>query len=64
MKLLENPFGIHEKALSVRNKRMELISANIANADTPLFRAKDLDFKKVTRECESESDGCNKRSTL
>ncbi|MGB0254021.1 MAG: flagellar basal body rod protein FlgB [Litorivicinaceae bacterium] len=47
MKLLENPFGIHEKALSVRNKRMELISANIANADTPLFRAKDLDFKKV-----------------
>ena len=47
MKLLENPFGIHEKALSVRNKRMELISANIANADTPHFRAKDLDFKKV-----------------
>ena len=47
MKLLENPFGIHERALSVRNKRMELISANIANADTPLFRAKDLDFKKV-----------------
>ena len=47
MNLLENPFGIHEKALSVRNKRMELISANIANADTPLFRAKDLDFKKV-----------------
>ena len=26
---------------------MELISANIANADTPHFRAKDLDFKKV-----------------
>jgi flagellar basal-body rod protein FlgB len=47
MKLLENPFGIHEKALAVRNQRMEIISANIANADTPLFRAKDLDFKKV-----------------
>ena len=47
MKLLENPFGIHEKALAVRNQRMELISANIANADTPSFRAKDIDFKKV-----------------
>jgi flagellar basal-body rod protein FlgB len=47
MKLLENPFGIHEKALAVRNQRMEVISANIANADTPLFRAKDIDFKKV-----------------
>jgi len=47
MKLLENPFGIHEKALAVRNQRMELISANIANADTPSFRAKDIDFQKV-----------------
>ena len=47
MKLLENPFGIHEKAVALRNQRMELISANIANADTPLFRAKDIDFKKV-----------------
>ena len=47
MKLLENPFGIHEKALAVRNQRMELISANIANADTPQFRAKDLDFQKI-----------------
>ena len=47
MKLLENPFGIHEKALAVRSQRVEFISANIANADTPLFRAKDVDFKKV-----------------
>jgi flagellar basal-body rod protein FlgB len=47
MKLLENPFGIHERALALRNKRLELISANIANADTPLFKARDLDFKKI-----------------
>jgi len=47
MKLFENPFGIHEQAVSVRNKRMELIAANIANADTPNFKARDLDFKKI-----------------
>lgn len=47
MKLFENPFGIHEQAVSVRNKRMELIAANIANADTPNFKAADLDFKKI-----------------
>ena len=47
MKLLENPFGIHEQALSVRNERMELIAGNIANADTPHFKARDLDFKKI-----------------
>jgi len=47
VKLLENPFGIHEQALSVRNERMELIAGNIANADTPHFKARDLDFKKI-----------------
>jgi flagellar basal-body rod protein FlgB len=47
MKLFENPFGIHEQAAAVRNKRMELIAANIANADTPYFKARDLDFKKI-----------------
>lgn len=47
MKLFENPFGIHEQAAAVRNRRMELIAGNIANADTPYFKARDLDFKKV-----------------
>ena len=47
MKLLENPFGIHEQALSVKNRRMEMIAGNIANADTPHFKARDLDFKKI-----------------
>lgn len=47
MKLFENPFGIHERALAVRDKRMELIAGNIANADTPHFKARDLDFKKI-----------------
>ena len=47
MKLFENPFGIHEQSVAVRNKRMELIAANIANADTPHFKARDLDFKRI-----------------
>jgi flagellar basal-body rod protein FlgB len=47
MKLLENPFGIHEQALSVRNRRMEVIAANLANVDTPAYKARDLDFKQV-----------------
>jgi flagellar basal-body rod protein FlgB len=47
MNLFENAFGIHEHALPLRNKRMQMISENIANADTPHFKAKDLDFAKV-----------------
>lgn len=47
MNLLENAFGIHEQALAVRSRRVELLSKNIANADTPNFKAKDIDFKSV-----------------
>ena len=47
MNLLDSPFGIHEKALAVRNQRLQLIASNIANADTPHFKARDLDFKRL-----------------
>lgn len=47
MNLVENAFGIHERALSVRNRRVELLSQNIANADTPNYKGRDLDFKKL-----------------
>lgn len=47
MNLMDNPFGIHERALAVRNRRVELISQNIANADTPNYKARDIDFKKM-----------------
>lgn len=43
----------HEMALKVRAQRNELLSANIANADTPGYKARDLDFDaalKVARD--------------
>jgi flagellar basal-body rod protein FlgB len=43
----ENALGIHEKALTLRNKRTAVIANNIANADTPGFKARDMDFKAV-----------------
>ena len=47
MNLVNNAFGIHEHALAVRNRRVELISQNIANVDTPNYKARDIDFKKI-----------------
>ncbi len=47
MKLLEGALGISEQALSVRTRRMEVLARNIANADTPNFKAQDIDFKAV-----------------
>ena len=40
-------FGTTAKALDLRAKRMEMISANIANADVADYKAKDIDFKKM-----------------
>jgi flagellar basal-body rod protein FlgB len=52
MKIFDTAFGIHEKALNLRAQRMEVISKNIANADTPGFKARDIDFKNVLNNVE------------
>ncbi|WP_407935214.1 flagellar basal body rod protein FlgB [Cupriavidus plantarum] len=36
--------NVHEEALRLRSKRFELLAANIANADTPSYKARDIDF--------------------
>ncbi|WP_043765670.1 flagellar basal body rod protein FlgB [Algiphilus aromaticivorans] len=38
-------FGIHANALSLQSQRLEMIAGNLANADTPGYRARDIDFK-------------------
>ena len=45
MKLIDTTFGIHEHALTLRSQRMEILARNIANSDTPNFKAQDIDFK-------------------
>lgn len=42
-----NALGIHEQALDVRVKRAEVLANNLANADTPGFKARDLDFRAI-----------------
>ena len=37
--------GIHADALRVRTQRAEMLATNLANADTPNFKAKDMDFQ-------------------
>ncbi len=42
-------FGIHEQALRLRARRAEVLASNLANADTPGYKARDLDFKAILR---------------
>lgn len=41
---LDNALRFHQTALNLRAQRQEVLSANIANADTPNFKARDMDF--------------------
>ncbi|MCW4462487.1 flagellar basal body rod protein FlgB [Sphingomonas sp. BT-65] len=40
-------FGVHGAALAVRSQRMGVLASNIANASTPGYKAKDIDFREA-----------------
>ncbi len=44
---LDKLFGIHATALALHGRRAEILAGNLANADTPNYRARDLDFKAI-----------------
>ncbi len=41
---LDEALQFHQTALTVRGYRQQLLASNIANADTPNFKARDIDF--------------------
>jgi flagellar basal-body rod protein FlgB len=43
--MTQSLFGIHGAALELRSQRLGLLTSNIANAATPGFKARDIDFK-------------------
>ncbi|HWK36792.1 flagellar basal body rod protein FlgB [Sphingomonas sp.] len=48
-------FGVHGAALAVRSQRMGVLASNIANASTPGYKAKDIDFATALRSAETGS---------
>ena len=46
-------FGVHAAALEVRSQRMGLLASNIANASTPGYKAKDIDFQEALGAAEN-----------
>lgn len=41
--------GVHATALPLREQRMQLIASNLSNADTPNYKAQDLEFQSVLK---------------
>ena len=44
---IDNALGVHAKALELRAERTEILARNIANADTPGYKARDIDFNSI-----------------
>jgi flagellar basal-body rod protein FlgB len=44
---LDSYLGVHAQALTLEAQRTELLAANLANADTPNYKARDIDFKSA-----------------
>jgi flagellar basal-body rod protein FlgB len=53
--MFENVFGIHEQALMVHGQRLGVLAANLANADTPGYKARDIDFSAVLSHAQGET---------
>ncbi len=43
----DNLFGMHTQALDLWQRRSEVLANNLANADTPNYLARDIDFRKI-----------------
>ena len=63
MSALSIDFGIYETALNTAMKRSELLANIIANADTPGYKARDIDFGEVMRGFENTNASIGMRST-
>jgi len=44
---IDNELRVMQTALSVRSYRQELLASNIANADTPHYKARDVEFRSA-----------------
>ncbi len=50
MNTLDANFNFHQTALNLRAQRQELLASNLANADTPNYKARDFDFSAKLKD--------------
>jgi flagellar basal-body rod protein FlgB len=54
---IDNLFGMHTGALALWQRRTEVLASNLANADTPGYLARDVDFRKALAAAGGNGDG-------
>ena len=54
---IDKAFSIHDDAMVLRSRRTSILASNIANADTPNYKAKDMDFKQMMQSVVKKDSG-------
>lgn len=57
MSKLDQAFNFHQQVMNLRTERQQLIASNIANADTPNYKARDIDFARSLQDAMSARGG-------
>lgn len=60
---IDTYLGVHAPALNLRSQRTEVLAANLANADTPGYRARDIDFKNALAAASGRSSAVSLATT-
>jgi flagellar basal-body rod protein FlgB len=55
--IIDNFLGVHAQALGIESRRSQLLAANLANSDTPNFKARDVDFKAALANAKEPHGG-------
>ena len=53
MSSISEHLSFHASSLGLRSKRNEILASNIANAATPHFKARDINFEEEIRKQET-----------
>jgi flagellar basal-body rod protein FlgB len=61
---LDQLLDFHTTALSVRTQRQQLLAANVANADVPNYKARDLDFAQALQQALSPASAGGLSTTM
>jgi len=60
---IDKAFSLHDDALVLRSHRTSIIASNIANADTPNYKAKDMDFGLMMKKAQTHNQQFTMTST-
>ncbi len=63
MNWIDNALAVSERSLLLTGKRAEVLATNLANANTPGYKARDVDFRSIMSDQKAKLDGLSTTST-